>query len=90
VVLAVDGKVYRRIASADARVEAVKKAAPDAGPVAPVQTAAQPAASPPVPPIPGASYRTEGPPAFEGQKDAPKPVETAPAKMEESTPQPAR
>lgn len=91
VVLSVEGKVYRRISSDAARVEETKKA--DAGtpaPAAPTKAAAPAAPAAPVPPIPGAAYRTEGPPAFEGQKDAPKAAETAPAKMEDSTPQPAK
>jgi hypothetical protein len=94
VVLAVDGRIYRRIAATAARVEDVKPTLPDGGPIPPPQAKQQQAPPPPppppkpVPPIPGAIYRTEGPQAYEGQKNAPKLDETAPAKMEESTPPP--
>ncbi len=69
VVLAVDGKVYRRIPVAETRIEE-PKGAPDAGPAA--KATAAPAKAP------------EAPQAYEGQRDAPKPVETAPGKFEET------
>jgi hypothetical protein len=72
VVLAVDGKVYRRIPAAETRIEEPKKGAADAGTAAPAKAEAAPAKAP------------EAPQAYEGQKDAPKPVETAPGKVEET------
>ena len=87
VVLAVEGRVYRRLPAGE--VQDVSKKGADAGTPAgaAVPAAAAPAARPaPPPPFPGARFRTEGPAAFEGQKDAAKQVETPPAKMEESTP----
>ena len=87
VVLAVDGKVYRRIATAETRIEEPKKSAADAGTAAPTKGAAVTPAKPP-----------EAPQAYEGQKDAPKPEEdkgvklpeTPAGKVEDSTPRPAK
>ena len=74
VVLAVNGKIYRRIAAAETRIEEPKKGAADAGPAGSAGSSkgAQAAKAP------------EAPQAYEGQRDAPKPVETAPGKFEET------
>jgi hypothetical protein len=95
VVLAVDGRIYRRLPAAETRIEEPKKGAADAGPGTPAKPSeAAPAKAP------------EAPQAYEGQKNAPKPVETQPGvveetkgiklpetpagKVEDSTPRPAK
>ena len=78
-VLAIDGRIYRRVPATEARVTG----GADAGTAAGTAAVAPVAAPPPPPPFPGARYRAEGGPAFEGQKDAPKPEETKGIKLQE-------
>ena len=86
-VLAIDGRIYRRVPATEARVTGGADAGTPAA-AAPVAAPTPPPAPSPTPPFPGARYRTEGPPAFEGQKDAPKVEESKGVKLEESTPKP--
>jgi hypothetical protein len=85
-ILSVDGKILRRIAESDAQPQGGR---PDAG-ARPAQATGPQTGAQQAQPGTAPYRRPEPPPAYEGQKDAPKPEETAPGQVEDSTPKPAQ